>query len=106
MTRGLSTLARSRNVASTVGSVHGILCAARRSYRAGPARRRQMLENQSASVQPSLPPTAKAAVPVRASLWSSDTSPLMVVGGAAPSCSKTPSLYQIRDLLAALNQTP
>ena len=93
-------------MATTEGSVHGILCAARRSYCAGPASLRYRLENQSASVQPSWPPTANAGTPECPSACASATSPSTSAGGAAPARSKTLSLYQIKDLLAALNQTP
>src|SRR5512140_2504429 len=101
MSRGSSTLSRSRSVAFTEGSVHGIRCAARRSYRAGPARRRYRFENQSASVQPSAPPTANAGVPEPDSLAATDISAPIFGGGTTPARSKTPTLYQIRDLLAA-----
>jgi len=61
---------------------------------------------RDASVQPSRPPTENAGTPDPASRCASETSPSTLAGGATPSFSKTPSLYQIRDLLAALNQTP
>ena len=64
------------------------------------------MENQSASVQPVWPPTENAGIPDFASPCASETSPSMPAGGATPARSKTPSLYQMRDLLAALNQTP
>src|ERR1700704_1342858 len=61
-----------------------------------------MFSNRSVSVQPSAPPIENAGVPDDLRTFAAARSCVHVLGGLTPAVLKAGTLYQTRDLLAAL----